>query len=61
MGPPSENRGYEDAMPVRLDRLPGLGARANPRQNVGQSQPLPDLVADMDCSNLPRLFDFNIL
>src|SRR5208337_261638 len=26
-----------------------------------QSQPLPDLVADMDCSSLPSLFDFHLL
>ena len=39
----------------------GLGAEANLSKDLVQSQPLPDLAADMDCSSLSGLFNFDLL
>ena len=36
-------------------------AEANLSKDLVQAQPLPDLVADMNCSGLPGLFDFDLL
>ena len=35
-------------------------AEANLSKDLVQAQPLPDLVADMDRSGLPGLFDFHL-
>jgi hypothetical protein len=34
---------------------------ANLSKDFVQTQPLPDLVTDMDCPGLPGLFDFDLL
>jgi hypothetical protein len=36
-------------------------AEAKLSENLVQSQPPPDLVADMDCAGLPGFFDFDSL
>ena len=44
-----------------LGQQPCVVSEASPGQNFLQPQPLPDLVADMDCSGLSGLFDFDLL
>ena len=54
MGPPSENRGYEDAMPVRLDRLHLFQIGKSPMPVKENTIPLNHVAARPPVSNANR-------
>jgi hypothetical protein len=54
--------GFDQAIECHdLGQDPRLEPEAGASENLVQSQPLPDLVANVDSSGLPGLFDLNLI